>query len=210
MHLKAPERAAMAILAMAATGCGSSCPQGRVETADGTCVRQDVVDFAACVRAAGGSEISREDAHSITATAFGASGTVGWQNSVRDRFNGPAVEHQRMVIETCITRTADAGPSPDLSYFAGRWSSVQDDGSVKRMTINPDGSFLMDRGAPQCRVTGIISVAAWNLTRHITWSDCAGAPVGTTQRFRFEVLGREAFALAPDGTGQPETFRRGQ
>lgn len=191
--------------------CGSSCPHGRVETPEGTCVRQDVVDFATCVRSAGGSEISRADARTIAASAFGVSGTVGWRNDVRARYAGPGAEHQRLVIDHCMARTVSSEPAPDLSFFSGRWSSVQADTSGKYLTVNPDGRFTMHREAPRCRVEGIIDVRVWTLTRHITWSDCAGAPVGETQRFKFDLLGTEAFTLAPEpGGGPAETFRRAQ
>ncbi len=101
---------------------GAACPAGRVTGEGGGCVPEDIADFVACVRAAGGASIDSEAARQIGASAYGVAGSVAWRDRVRTEYAGPAAEHQRIVIDACIARThlaptasRSAAPAPPLA-----------------------------------------------------------------------------------------------
>lgn len=112
----------LALLAFPLLHCpGPTCPGSRVQSADGTCVREDIADFIACVNNSGSKQLSREDAKRISASAAQVGGSAEWSDSMRQQYSGPAEQHQAAVIEQCVrmtSRTPGASPRPEDDYEA--------------------------------------------------------------------------------------------
>lgn len=114
-------RGFLVALSIPLLNCGApACPASRARATDGTCVRQDIVDFIACINNVGGKELSAEHKREISASASEATATAGWSDTVRERYAGPAKEQQSKVIDQCI-RMADAPKNAPPRSFDGYW-----------------------------------------------------------------------------------------
>ena len=197
-------------LAIALASCGgAACPAGRVKGEAGQCVPEDIVDFVACVRAAGGASIDRESAKQISASAYGVSGAVGWQDRVKTEYAGPAAENQRIVIEACIARThvapVDAAPpkheEPTIAVLAGAWVAARPDGLRNELDIEKSGEFRARQHSASfsCSYQGMLRLEGKVLVRTVQQAECAG-PIGTADRLELVFFDERQFVVAtPDG-----------
>jgi hypothetical protein len=148
-----------ATVPVALLSCGAGCPQGRALGPDGVCLREDVLDFVACVGAAGGKSITHDDAKRISAAAQAVGARAEWQTSVRAEYGAPAEENQRVVIDQCIAMTsltATATPPP----------------------TTPPTAVAAEPGTPKTTSTATLSDAAAPTTVS-TSSSVAQPPPGT-------------------------------
>ncbi len=114
--------AAGLLLCIGGGGCANSCPSGRTPGSDGTCIREDVHDFTACINNAGGKIISKEEAVRINASVSQVAGGSEWQRKVLEKYDGPSAENQRTVIEHCTFlsmggQSNSSGPSAKGGTF---------------------------------------------------------------------------------------------
>lgn len=202
--------AALASL-LAVAGCGgASCPAGRVKGEAGGCVPEDIADFVACVRAAGGATIDSDSARQISASAYGASGTLGWRDRVRTEYAGPAAEHQRVVIDACIARTHLAPPAPaassaappsPLARLVGAWVAVRPDGLRNELDVDESGEFRARQvsASYSCAYRGVLRVDGTTLVRTVQHAECAG-PTGVADRLDLVHVDDRSFVVStPDG-----------
>jgi Tfp pilus assembly protein FimT len=96
------------LLSGLAVSCG--CPSGRTKAPDGSCVREEVIDFGQCVQNAAGKTISSEDAKKLSATVQAVGGSAEWQTKLSAKYDGPNEEGQRKVIEQCTAMMNRAQP----------------------------------------------------------------------------------------------------
>jgi hypothetical protein len=117
----------MGALAVAASaGCGSSaCPAGRVRSADGVCVNENMADFVTCINNVGGAKLSRGEAQQLSAsfTQFGAS--YQQVQAVRNEYAGPDKQNQLFVIDYCMR--ASGGASTATQQLVELQTSAQKD-----------------------------------------------------------------------------------
>ncbi|MBI4702368.1 MAG: hypothetical protein HY744_14695 [Deltaproteobacteria bacterium] len=79
--------------------CAQTCPGGRTRAANGECVLEEVIDFRACLQAAGKQTVSQEELAKIEATALQFGASAEWKSRVLSQFSGPNEVNQRAVIE---------------------------------------------------------------------------------------------------------------
>ncbi|HQY64100.1 MAG: hypothetical protein IPF92_29960 [Myxococcales bacterium] len=135
--------ALLPLLALPLLHCGGpTCPGSRVQSADGTCVREDIADFIACVNNSGSKQLSREDAKRISASAAQVGGSAEWSDSMRQQYSGPAEQHQAAVIEQCVRMTSHApGATPHQAPqddYEARAKACRERRATSECTVDAD------------------------------------------------------------------------